>query len=351
MSTAHQRSRVLIYTTRADVRDALAAALGRTALWEVIGHAADPAQLAGLLEVDSPDLVVLDEDLCGGDPLGTLSAATTGRRPPALVLVDTDPPASRAIVGERRVGFLGKDLLLRGGLVATNHVWARLVAMSDLVPTRRRTQTANSLMEAIRRARVGQRHRDQRPQVLTVASWPLDLVVLVGGRGSGAVLTEVLGRLTLTPVPVLVAIPESEIPAPSVRAALRVPVEDLVAPLELRCARGVLLAPPGTHARVDGELIVLERGAATTDEVLDTIASCGQLHSGGLTVLLSGEDTELAVALAGPVNEGGVVTVVEPTSAPQPAAAAAAAEWGLVAFSLSIDELVFILGRAIPRRA
>jgi hypothetical protein len=333
------------------VHKAIVEAMIRAGLFDVVARANDESELVTTLEMQDPDLLVIDEDLGHGNIGGVVASASAGRPIPALVLVPTETPIHRASQGQDRLSYLGKDVLIGGGLAGSSQVFARLVAAAGLIRTRRRTQTANSLMEAIRRERVKHRHVEQRPEVTTLAAWPLDLVVLVGAEGSRDVLETLLSRVSGLPVPVLVAVTGKELPSAAAWSKAKPPVLVLDSQIDLRRANGFVVVPSGGEGRIEGERIVVRPGPGATDGVLDTIASAGRLRSGGLTILMAGEDPELAMALAGPVNEGGIAAVVDPDQTSAPAAGQAAVEWGLVALQLSIDEIVWILSRTIPRRS
>lgn len=351
MPAASERPRVVICVASDEVARAIAAAIGHAAVFDVVDRAVTHDELVTAVELEDPDLIVLDEALAQGDVAGTIASVCAGRPLPALVLVDTETPLHRSSQGRDRLSYLGKDVLIGGGLAASSQVFARLVAAAAMVRTRRRTQTANSLMEAIRRERVKHRHADQRPEVTTLASWPLDLVVLAGGKGSGAVLEVLVERLPVLPVPVLVAVPGAELPPARVWAKSKAPMLVLDSRIQLRRANGFVVVPSGGEGRIGNDEIVVTPGQGGVDAVLDTITTAGRLRSGGFTLLLAGEDTELAMALASPVNEGGIAAVVNPDQTRAPQAGQAAVEWGLVALQLTLDEVVWILSRTIPRRA
>ncbi len=335
-----------------DVARAIVAAIKHASLFDVLDRATSFVELITSVELNDPDLIVVDEDIAtDGNIAGAIGSVCAGRPLPALVLVATETPLHRTSQGQDRLSYLGKDVLVHGGLAGSSQVFARLVATAGMVRTRRRTQTANSLMEAIRRERVKHRHADQRPEVTTLASWPLDLVVLAGGEGSGEVLEVLVERLPVLPVPVLVAVPGKELPTARVWAKSKVPMLVLDTRISLRRANGFIVVPAGGEGRIGDDEIVVTPGEGGVDAILDTIGSAGRLRSGGFTLLLSGEDTELAMALASPVNEGGIAAVVDPDQTNAPAAGQAAIEWGLVALQLTIDEVCWILSRTIPRRA
>lgn len=330
-------------------RDAMSSALKRCGFFEVVGEARDADELGEQLHMEYPDVVILDTAVSGEAVEAFLLDASAGRPVPALVLQPRETGKRAKSSGRWSITRLGKDVLFKQDLLSRNHVWARLLALADQLTASRHTQTATKLDEMIKAERARARHSGHRPEVVALATWPLDLILLCGGRGSDEVLGSVLAKLATTRVPVLVVV-DGEHPLDERRHLTpRIPVQSLDQTVSVRRASGFLLAPANGIVTVGTEDIHLEQSHDPLSAAA-SVTSAGALHSGLLTVLLSDDGTSTAMALGSVLNAGGLVATLEAAEAPGPEGPVAAMTWQVAKTALRIDELAWVIEHAVPRR-
>lgn len=325
-------------------------AILNSGFYELVGEASSLAELAGVLQGEYPDVVVVDDAVLGSNVAGAMHYAGAGRPVPALVLVASEAAEAETPgrLGETATA-LGRDVLLSEDAVSQNHVWTRLMDLAESVTGERKTQTGRALLEAIERERRRAEYANVRPEVVTLATWPADLILLVGGRGNEPLIREAIEYVTTPSVPILVALrPEGALSA-SVWSQARADVTHISSSMALRRAQGILVAP------IAGQVIVTAdelsyRPSRSGLALVPLITSMASLQSRALTVLLGDHDTDLATALSSIVRAGGITAAIDPTTAPAPRGPTAARQWGSARFSLRVNELVWLLNHAVPRR-
>ncbi len=324
-------------------------ALDSCGFYEIVGESADGEELAGLLTLQYPDVVILDTAVSGRGIEMFLMQASAGRPVPTLALVDTESGKKHKTKSRKwKLNRLGKDVLFRDDVVSRNHVWARLLALADDLTAAKHTQTASKLQELIKGELARARHSGMRPTVVALATWPLDLIILAGGRGSAEVVTKLLPKIRSTRVPVLVAVDGEQPVDPRAFGSNRVNVRKLDESLELRRCEGLLVAPADGVVTFDPTTILLESGFDSL-EAATTISAAAQLGPAGMTVLLSGS-TDLAMTLGSVVNAEGVVAAIDPAESPIPEGPEAAISWQVARAALTTDELAWVIEHAVPRR-
>lgn len=333
------------------VLDATRTALLDSGFYELVGEAGNLAEFAGIAQGEYPDVVIVDDRVLGANVAGAMHYAAAGRPIPTLVLVDSE--AAEADKPGRlgdNASALGRDVLLSADAISKNHVWTRLMDLAESVTGERKTQTSKTLLEAIERERRRAEHSGISPEVVTLATWPADLILIVGGRGNAPILGEVIQYLTTPNVPVCVALrPDSALPQSEWEGA-RVEVTHLNGPAQIRRAAGILVAPVAGQILVTADEIQHRPGRAGL-ALVPLIGSMASLQSRALTILIGDDDTDLATALSSIVRAGGITATIDPKITSSPRGPSAALQWGSARFSLRINELVWLLNHAVPRRA
>jgi chemotaxis response regulator CheB len=344
-----KQARAVLCVRPGEVGDRIRRALKGSGFFDIVAETVDAPGLTDQLQLDYPDVVIVDEDLCDGFPEMFLMQVTGGRPVPALVLTATEA-VNKGSSGKMKVSRLGKDVLLKDDLLSKNHVWARLLAVAEGVTSSKHTQTATKLEEMVRAEIARARHSELRPEVTALATWPLDLIILVGGEGSQETLEKLFERLSgVGRVPVLIAVDGDHMVNQRGFETPRLRVERLEGSTELRKTEGFLLAPPDGVVTISPTSVDLEANFDTFD-VGHTLTSAASLQSGVLAVLIAGE-ADLAMALGSVVNATGLAATLDPTDSAHGDGPQAALTWEVVDAALTLSDLAWIIEHAIPRRA
>ncbi len=343
--SGHKAS-VVVCIPQGPTRDAVRAALAQAGFFNVLGVAKDGEDLKEQLSVHYPDLVVVDSVLCPEGAEAFVMLASSGRPVATLELVDRERSSREP--GRKRTQHvrLGKDVLLKDDLVAQNHVWARLLAMADHLTLSRHTQTASKLDDLIRGVRLRARHSDHRPEVVALATWPLDLIVVVGDSRTQKALPELLEMVPSSRVPILLAV-EGGVDPQILRMA-RIPVKALETTTKIRRCEGLVVASGRVGLRVTSEELVVDPSADFT--ALDLLQSTASLEAAAFAVLLSHHDPDVAMGLGTVVNGGGLVAIYDSRSTVSSEGPQAAISWGLTDMALDARELAWVIEQAVPRR-
>lgn len=348
--TDARKARAVLCMKDAGTRTALLSALDRCGFFEIVAEAASGSELEVILTDEYPDVVIVDTAVSGRDVQSFLLEAGGGRPVPALALEDTETPAKRRRKSRKwKIHRLGKDVLRKTDLLSQNQVWARLLALADQVTAVRHTQTASRLDEMIKAERIRARHSGQRPEIVTLATWPLDLIVLAGGVGADQQLAQIFAELPTLRVPVMVAIDGSAKLDTRVFHIAKVPVDLLSKTTSLRRSNGLIVCPVTGQVSVSSEDILIEPTDAPFSAAA-TVTSAGALGSCVLIVQLSDDKTDVAQATATVINGGGLVIAVEPDECAAPDGPIAAVEWDHTSTVVTVEELAWLLTHAVPRR-
>jgi chemotaxis response regulator CheB len=342
----------------------LASETGRKGLLEVLADESDFEVVAVVDDGEeavasrkrlSPDLLVLDDV----SPSHTAEKVAEANRfhAPVPTLIFCEEAGSRkpdtTTPHGRMISYMDIGLLDRDDEFARTHLRGRLHSLASRSSVRRRTQTLRSLEDMVGRIR-DEAARAQIPERVTqMSSWPLELIMLVGGPGSEELLRRTFGDVEALPVPVLVVLDEET------RRNLA-PEERFDAPEDLEFhstldstllhgASGILLAGEDGCVRIVDSMI--EVMGSQPPDVFESIRSMASLGPQGLTVLFSGDDSAFATALGTVANENGLTAVIDPEECLLDGAAKAALRWEVTDLALSPRELGWALGNALSRRA
>lgn len=331
-------------------REAMARALERNGAFEIVSRVRSADELADVVHATLPDVFVVESTVTGADVHRTLAQISAGRPFRALVLVDDERQAQRNTQTRgAALAYLPKATLLQAGLAAKSHVsrcLSELAARDDLG---RQTIPTELLIETVERRQGLAGELGIRDAVTTLGTWPLDLILLVGGVGNEKLLASLVRNIDDLPVPVVVAMrPYASLDASTWRSA-RVLVRRLDAEVELRSAEGFLVAPRHGQVRLSPSAIRVTPGLQPFS-VGELIRSTGALQSGALTILLSDKETEGANALIAAMNAGAVGAVLDPAACERAEGVQAALSLGGELASLSVKELRWLLANAVPRR-
>lgn len=349
-SVAQSAVRAAIAVDSPELHEAVVKALDRNGAFELVGSAINVTELAGVVHTELPDVLIVDALLGGGDIETTLARVCAGRPYKALVLVEDERTEKRQNArGSNSVVSLAKPSLLARGLAAKTHVARYFNELAELDSGMRRTIPTDILIESVERRQSLAGKAGVRDDVAVLGTWPLDLIILVGGRGNESLLTDLISRVTLLPVPVLLALRPGAALDRRAWTGLRVPMRYLTSPLSLRLAEGFLVTPTSGSVRLSPDAIKAAPGHDPL-EVADLVRSSGALQSGALTVQLSDESTDAAEALAGAVDAGAAGAVLDPRACAEQAGPQAALAWGQRLTVLSPSELLWLLVNAAPRR-
>lgn len=276
-----------------------------------------------------PDVVVLDTSISDLPPQEALMQAGGGRQLPALLIADDGQVDGYTTLAPRTVAD-GSEFD-RTSLRARVHLLA-----SQGGGDARRTRARNDLdlaMAEARRLAAGSRNKRE---FLPLAEQPLDLVLLTGPEESAWLLLDLVTRFTFVPVPIVIAIEESDELQGSLEGVAQVPVRRLSNVLSTRAMDGLVFVHPAFPARVDGE--VLTPDPMSSREGL--IDSMFELGARGLVVFLDPAN-DPAVRSVARLRNAQVHVLPHGLGAPGAAAPALPDR----------DELARMLGRLVARRA
>jgi hypothetical protein len=343
------RVRLAICVDSPDLDEALARAVERTDLFAIVGRARNISELAGVVHTDLPDALLIDDRLGAGDVEAMLARVTVGRPLKTLVVVTDEATEKRRTRESPGLFFIAISTVLAKGLAAKSHVSHQLHVLAEGCGSKRHTIPTDILVETVERRQTLAGQVGVREEVVTLGTWPLDLIVLVGGAGNDELLADLVSRTTVLPVPVLVALRPYAAVEPRLWANARVPVRHVVDVLPLREAEGFLVAPRTGAVSLSPDAL---RGVPGSEplQIVDLVRSTGALQSGALTVLLSDAENDAALALGAALDAGAVGAVLDPSACPRSTGPQTALRWGSKLVTLSPAELQWLLANAVPRR-
>lgn len=330
-------------------RGPLAAVLEQAEDFEIVETLHDAREAAVRRAEYGADLLIIDEQVAGLDDDTTRRRLVEEAPVPTLFLVsDADEHNAQT----QAVTRVDRELVARDDAFSRSHLVARLHTLASKCAEQKRTVTSRSLSEALERARSTAQRMGMSAVTTQLASWPLDLVLLVGGQGSIAQLRELLPVIASVPVPILIALSPEEQASISGRDRLglepHVDMEALSRPVLIRHAHDVMVATVNSSIRIVEDAIQVGPGRLELPALINSMAAIG---SCGLTVLLSSEDESLANELAGAANADGLTVAVSPDDCRAPNAPRAALSWGITENVVSLNELGWLLGHTMPRRS
>jgi len=344
------RAAVCMHTDDAETR--LTKMLDELGHFEIAGITRTAEELVSLCHATFPDIIMIDEDVAPYNVEAVLGEARAGRPIPCIVL--GIPKLERPKKRRANVRASGTNLLWldRQALVGPNEgprtqLQTRILMLAAELSSAKRTQTNRSLQDAIRMVRVRARHTDARPEIVSLGTTPLDLVLLAGDRSSVGPIGKVLAQVGSLRVPVVMALRDlTADDKVALEAAARAPLNWLSESARIRRTSGFNVAT--------GDLTVTpELLAVKADQPMDTarmIASMSGLAQTGLTILLSDAATDGAYALDAVRDARGSVAVLEPEACPSRNAADAALKAETASLTVSLDEIAWLVIHAVPRK-
>lgn len=323
---------------------ALLRALADSETFDVIAVAPQRELFVSLCFPLYPDMIIIDEAAAGDDLDALTEYVAQGRRIVPFVLTTTREPAP---YGEK-VSTLSVRELHRSGSDARRAVQTALFAAATPIMTSKRTFLADELQAHARQLQELAESGEVRNEVLNLAAWPLDLILIVDDGSNIPRLAASLSEIETIPVPVLVAF-EGDLGDGYVELSNVAPkiVRRLREPTSIRNMTGVFVTPKDRHVQLWNENVHVGEGALDFEYL---IGSMGWLKSGGLTMVLSSDEPARAKSLGQVASHGGLVAMLDPKYSKRTKAAEAAAEAAPSALMLSPDEVVWLLQYALARK-
>lgn len=291
-----------------------------------------------------PDMIIVDEAAAGDDLEALAQYVAQGRRVVPVVLT-TGRNTDR--YGEK-IATLSVRELHRSGAEARGQVQTTLFAAATPIITSKRTFLADELQEHAEQLQAIASMGDVRREVLNLASWPLDLILIVDDGSNLLKLAQSLAQLKGLPVPVLIAF-EGDTGDGYVELSNVAPklVHRLREPMSIRRMSGVYVVPRDRQVQLWNENVHVADGTLDFEYL---VGSMGWLKSGGLSIVLSSDEAARATSLGHVASHGGLVAMLDPTHCKRTGAAEAAAENAPSALMLSPDEVVWLMQYALARK-
>lgn len=289
-----------------------------------------------------PDMIIIDESAAGSDAKALASRIAPGRR---IIPVVVGSGRGTSVTDASQ---LSVKQLHRSDPSARNDVQTALFAAATPIMTAKRTFLADELEEHAAKLRGASTGDDVRREVMAMASWPLDLIMLVDDGSYLLQLAEVIGQADSVPVPVVVAIDPGKTDgyAELSNVAPR-RTRHLTEPTSVRRMEGVYVAPHDRQVQLWNENVHVAEGEFNIENLL---ASMGWLKSGGLTIVLSSDQETRAATLAKVGTHGGLIAMLDPACCDAPAAGRAAEQWPTPPLFIAPNELAWLLQRTVPRK-
>jgi chemotaxis response regulator CheB len=344
------RAALCVHTQEAEQR--LTKMLEELGHFDITGITHTAEELTSLCHAVFPDLIVIDEDVAPYNVEAVLGEARAGRPVPCVVLGIPKPERPKKRRANVRASSTNLLWLDRQALVGSNEgprtqLQTRLLMLAAELTSAKRTQTNRSLQDAIRMVRVRARHTDARPEVVTLGTTPLNLVLLAGDRSSVQPIAKILSQVGSLRVPVVLALRDLNADdRVALEAAARVPLTWLSESARIRRTSG-LIAATG-DLTVTPELLAVK--ADQTVDIARVVSSMSSLAEAGLTILLSDEATDGAYALDAVRDARGFSAVLDPDACPSRTAADAALKAETAGLVVSLDEIAWLVIHAVPRR-
>ena len=322
---------------------ALLRALADSDAFDVIAMAPRRELFVSLCVPLYPDMIIIDEAAAGDDLEALTEYVAQGRRLVPVVLTTTRDKR----YGEK-IATLSVRELHRSGSEARAQVQTTLFAAATPIITSKRTFLADELQEHAEQLQAIASMGDVRREVLNLASWPLDLILIVDDGSNLLTLAESLTQLKGLPVPVLVAF-EGDAGDGYVELSNVAPklVHRLREPTSLRRMSGVYVVPRDRQVQLWNENVHVAEGTLDFEYL---VGSMGWLKSGGLSIVLSSAVPERATSLGHVASHGGLVAMLDKKYCKQTGAVEAAAEAAPSALMLSPDEVVWLTQYALARK-
>jgi chemotaxis response regulator CheB len=320
--------------------------------FEITGLTRNSEELVSLCHAAFPDLIVVDEDCAPYNVEAILGEARAGRPIPCVVLGIPKlerPKKRRANVRASSTNLLWLD---RQALVGPNEgprtqLQTRILMLAAELSSAKRTQTNRSLQDAIRMVRVRARHTDARPEIVSLGTTPLDLVLLAGDRTSVEPVSRLLAEVGSLRVPVVIALRDlTDDDRVALEQAARIPLSWLTESARIRRTSGFNVVT--SDLVVTPELLTIK--SDQPQDTARTVASMSCLVEAGLTIVLSDQATDGAYALDAVRDARGFAGVLDPEACASRNAADAALKAETTGLVLSVDEIAWLVIHAVPRK-
>ena len=323
---------------------ALLRALAESEAFDVIAMAPRRELFVSLAVPLYPDMIIVDEAAAGDDLESLTEFVSQGRRLVPVVLTATRDSDR---YGED-VTTLSVRELHRSGADARAAVQTTLFAAATPIMTSKRTFLADELQEHAEQLQAIAKAGDIRREVVNLASWPLDLILLVDDGSNLRRLATLFEDVRGLPVPIMIAFDGAQgdgyVELSNVAPKL---VHRLREPTSVRVMSGVYVIPQDREVQVWNENIHVAEGTLDFEYL---VGSMGWLKSGGLTIVLSSGEPARATSLGHISTHGGLVAMLDAAHCDQSDAAEAASEAAPAALMLSPDEVDWLLRFALARK-
>ncbi|TPV95832.1 MAG: hypothetical protein B7733_07845 [Myxococcales bacterium FL481] len=341
--SAVAKIRTVVCASHAAARRGIEQAVAGGGDFAVVGQATTASQAFTVVRESIPDFLVVDDALPDATGEALLLELANERVVPALLFADEGPRASGEL---RRVGVSTMPRrLLFGDADAQAHVRTRLQVISARCSSQRRTQSVDALAGALARVRQGEIERRFSPEVAAIVARPLELVVLVGGRGSARALLSVFAGLERLPAPLVTALQDGDYYR--LRAVERTPISELEHGVMLRALRGAVLVGPNQHVEIGDQFLHVSRDALDLPGFLRSVAALGDRV---LVVVVAGELDDEVTGYDDVVRAGGAMAVLSPDPGATGDVNREAIGRTPAAAVVDIPALTWLLQNTVPRR-
>lgn len=343
--------RTLVCVSDEDYLATLLETLADIGDFEIVGEAANCGDALSFSRGLAPDLMIVDDALAEGRGRDVVAELARERAIPTMLMIDGDELAAANIgtADPAQVSTLPRSVVGRDDATARAHVRTRLRLLAARCSRARKTRSTDSLRSAL--AFVQQQAATGRVDhsVGRLVAEPLDLIVLLGGRGSTQAMSMMLPTLRRLAVPTLVAIAERESGSlvTAVSQAGRIRASLLDEPNDLREMDGLFVLAPRTHAMAYPESIEIRSQELSLDRLAGSMASLG---ASALVVVLSAEQKECVCGVAAAQEAGVKVAVMAPAEVQNIGAARCLIDQDLAQGVLTGRQLAWVLENAVPRR-
>jgi len=324
---------------------AVLAALGGSDYFDVVVVATRRDLFVTMCRAVYPEMVIVDEATAGGDASALARGIAHDRRIVPMVVW-----SARGRQIEPDEATLPLRALFGSTREARDQVQTALFSAATPIMTAKRTLLTDELADNADRMRdLLSLGGSMRREVVAMASWPLDLILLVDDGTSLNRLAATFMSIPALAVPVLLVLDaEDSDDYGAMKRAAPALVRSLRAPTNVRKMAGLYVVPADRSVELHGEAVSVAPGRTNVERLC---ASMGRLKSGGLSVMLSSSRPEHASTLAHVAAEGGLLAVLDPSACEHPHASAALMQSSVPPLIVAPDELRWVLQFARPRKA
>lgn len=290
-----------------------------------------------------PDMIIVDDAAAGGDAESLADMIAGGRR-----IVPVVVSSGRGIsVVNSDVTMLTVKQLHRTDTATRNDVQTALFAAATPIFTSKRTLLGDELEQHAALLKDKAKRDNIRNEVMSVVSWPLDLILLVDDGSNVTRIGKTLKNLKDLPVPVVLVLETNEDGYGELEGVAPKLTKRMVEPTSVRRMGGLYVVPRNRRVQIWNENVYVAPGERDAEALLTSMA---WLKSGGLSIVLSSANERHAETLGQVAAHGGLIAVLDPAFCENPEAGRATNEWQPPALMLAPDELRWVLSYALPRK-